>query len=344
MGDPFQAVRLNALTYPVEPAEREELARAGAGWVAIEGQDPDEIVAAAADCDALLVVSARVPGAVLERLTRCRVLSRLGAGTDRIDVAAATRRGIVVANVPDFCVNEMAEHVLALLLAWGRRLFFMAEAMRRGDWSARHHPAVHRLAGQTLGLVGFGSSARAVARRAAAFGLRLLAWARNPDRHRDAAAQLGVELAPLDRVLAESDFVSIHLPLTDETRHRIGAAELARMRPGAVLINAARGAIVDEAALVDCLRRRGIAGAALDVFEGLDVFALSGAPPAHPLLELDNVLLTPHCGGSSVESTRESKVRGARHAADVLRGRWPPHVVNRDVVPRYPLQALAASQ
>jgi len=339
----FKAVRLNALTYPVEPMEREELERAGAHWVAIEGQDPDEIVAAAADCDALLVVSSRVPGAVIDRLSRCRVLSRLGAGTDRIDIPAATRHGIVVANVPDFCVNEMAEHVLALLLAWGRRLFVMTEAMRQGNWSARHHPEVRRLAGQTLGLVGFGGSARAVAVRAVAFGMRLLAWARNPTKHGDAAARLGVELAPLERVLAESDFLSIHLPLTDETRHLIGAAELGRMKRSAVLINTARGAVVDEAALVECLRRRRIAGAALDVFETLDVFTLGGPAPTHPLLELDNVILTPHSGGSSVESTLESKLRGARHAVDVLQGRWPPHVVNPEVVPRTRLSFRARS-
>jgi D-3-phosphoglycerate dehydrogenase len=336
----FKAVRLNALTYAVEPAEREELERAGAEWVAIEGQDPAEIIATAADCDALLVVSSCVPGAVIERLRRCRVLSRLGAGTDRVDIAAATRHGIVVANVPDFCVNEMAEHVLALLLAWGRRLFIMAGAMRRGDWAARHHPGVHRLAGQTLGLVGFGSSARAVAVRARPFGLRLLAWARNPVKHGHAAVRLGVELVPLDRVLVESDFLSIHLPLTDETRHLIGSAQLGRMKGNAVLINTARGAVVDEAALVECLRQRGIAGAALDVFEELDVFTLGGPPPRHPLLNLDNVLLTPHCGGSSVESTRESKLRGARHAVNVLQGRWPPHVVNPGVVPRFVLARI----
>jgi D-3-phosphoglycerate dehydrogenase len=331
----FKAVRLNALTYPVESTEREELERAGAHWVALEGQDPDEIIAAADDCDALLVVSSYVPGAVLDRLGRCRVLSRLGAGTDRIDIATATRQGIVVANVPDFCVNEMAEHVLTLLLAWGRRLFVMTEAMRQGHWSARHHPGVHRLAGQTLGLVGFGSSARAVAIRARAFGMRLLAWARNPAKHREDAARLGVELVPLERVLSESDFVSIHLPLTGETRHLIGATELARMKSSAVLINTARGPLIDEAALVEHLQRRRIAGAALDVFEGINVFALPEAPATHPLLELDNVILTPHSGGSSVESTRESKLRGARHAVEVLQGRWPPHVVNPEVVPRF---------
>jgi D-3-phosphoglycerate dehydrogenase len=339
-----KAVRLNALTYPVEAIEREELQRAGAELVSVEGQHPDEILAAAADCDALLIVSSYVPAAVIECLDRCRVLSRLGAGTDRVDVAAATRRGIVVANVPDFCVNEMAEHIMALLLAWARRLSFMTEAMRRGHWSARHHPGVHRLAGRTLGLVGFGTSARAVAGRASAFGMRLLAWARNPPQHREGAARLGVELAPLDRVLAESDFVSVHLPLTDQTRRLLGAAELARMKPEAVLINAARGAVVDEAALVAALRERRIAGAALDVFEGIDVFALSEAPAAHPLLELDNVLLTPHCGGSSVESAQESKLRGARHAADVLEGRWPPHVGNPEVVPRFPLRRAAEAE
>jgi D-3-phosphoglycerate dehydrogenase len=338
----FKAVRLNAQTYPVEPAERAELERAGAEWVAIEGQQPDEILQAAADCDALLIVSSGVPARVIERLERCRILSRYGVGLDRIDIAAATRAGIVVSNVPDFCVQEMADHILALLLAWGRQLFPMTAAMRQGNFSARHSPEVHRLAGQTLGLVGFGRSAHAVARRAAAFGIRVMAWARNPARHADEARRLDVELMELERVLAESDYVSVHLPLTDQTCHLLGAAELARMKSTAVLINVARGPIVDERALVEALRQHRIAGAALDVFEGIDVFSLSGRPPAHPLLELDNVILTPHSGGSSVESTRESKLRGARHAVDVLQGRWPPHVVNPDAVPRYPLREPAA--
>jgi D-3-phosphoglycerate dehydrogenase len=333
----LNAVRLNAVTYPVEPAEAVELQRAGAELFPIEGQAPEEILTAAADCDALLVVSSYVPGTVIERLSRCRVIARLGAGTDRIDVAAATRCGIVVANVPDFCMNEQAEHTLTLLLALARQLLHMVEALRKGDWSARHHPDVHRLAGQTLGLVGFGSSAQAVARRATAFDLRLLAWVRNPEKYQSAAARLGVQLVDLDGLLADSDFVSLHLPLTGETRHLIDGRRLSLMKPTAALVNTARGALVDEAALVEALRERRIAGAALDVFEGIDVFALPGNPPRHPLLELDNVILTPHCAGSSVESTFESKSRGARNAAEVLLGRWPPHVVNIGVRPRLPL-------
>lgn len=334
----LRAVRLNADTYPVEPQEVALLAEAGAELRAIEGQQPAEILDAARDCDALLVISSYLPAEVIEALTRCRTIARLGAGTDRIAIEAATRQGIVVSNVPDFCLGEQADHTMALLLASARRLPSMQDAMRRGHWTARQNPGVHRLEGRTLGLVGFGASAQAVARRAAGFGLQLLAWTRTPARHEAQARALGVRFAALEDVLANSQFVSIHLPLTAETRGLLGAGQLARMAPDAVLINTARGAIVDEAALVEALERRAIAGAALDVFSGIDVFAAPGAPARHPLLELDNVIATPHCAGSSVESTLESKLRGARHAAQVLGGCWPSHVVNPEVVPRQTLR------
>lgn len=335
----FLALRLNADTYPVEPAERTLLAEAGADLHCIEGRSDDEIRAAARSCHALLVVSGYVRAGVLEAMASCRTVARLGAGTDRIDVDAATRLGIVVSNVPDFCIGEQADHTMALLLSSARQLPYMQQAMRSGNWTARAHPGVLRLAGRTLGLLGFGASAQAVARRAAGFGLQLLAWTRSPAKYGAVAASLGVRLVDMDTVLAGSDFVSIHLPLAADTRHLIGARELACMHAGAVLLNTARGAIVDEAALLDCLGRRAIAGAALDVFEHIDVFGPPGEPPRHPLLELDNVIATPHCAGSSVQSSRESKERGARHAAAVLSGRWPSHVVNPSVVPRVPLQA-----
>ena len=334
----YKAVRLNAETYPVEPEEAQALADAGADLVCIEGQRADDVLASAHDCDALLVVSSYVPASVIAQLTRCRTIARLGAGTDKIDVETATRCGIVVSNVPDFCLGEQADHTMALLLSFARRLPFMQDAMRRGNWTARQHPGVHRIEGQTLGLIGFGASAQAVARRAAGFGLKLLAWTRSPDKYGEAAASLGVTMVSLDDLLGQSDFASIHLPLTAQTRHLLGAAQLARLRPHAALINTSRGAIVDEAALIACLQRRAIAGAALDVFETIDVFAPPGAPPRHPLLELDNVIATPHSAGSSVESSYESKLRGAQHAAAVLRGLWPLHVVNPEVIPRLPLQ------
>lgn len=333
----FSVVRLNADTYPVEPDEVRALSDVGAQLVCVEGQQPDEIVAAARDCDALLVVSAQVPSDVISQLKRCRTIARLGAGVDKIDVDAATGQGIVVSNVPDFCLGEQADHSMALLLSFARRLPFMQESMRQGRWTARQHPGVRRLAGRTLGLVGFGASAQAVARRAAGFGFRLQAWTRSPAKYAELADTLGVALVPLDELLASSQFVSIHLPLTSETRGLLSTRELALMGADAILINTARGAIVDEAALVDALQARRIGGAALDVFASIDVFAPPGDPPRHPLLELDNVIATPHCAGSSVESSHESKLRGAQHAAAVLCGRWPEHVVNPAVLPRFAL-------
>lgn len=328
----FKAVRLNATTYPTEPVEREVLTSAGAALMEIEGQMPDEIITAAHDCDALLVVSSTVPRPVIEKLQNCRVISRLGAGTDKIDIAAATEHGILVTNVPDFCLNEQAEHTLALLLAFHRRLPYMMQAMRTGNWTARSHPGVHRLAGQTLGLVGFGASAQAVATRAASFGLKVLAWVRDPQKYADVAARLGVTLVPLDVALSSADYVSLHIPLTAETRGMIDASRLCLLKPNAVLINTARGALIDEIALVEALRQHRIGGAALDVFDGINVFAEPGPPPPHPLFELDNVLLTPHCAGSSVESSIDSKTRGARNAAFVLSGQVPQSLVNPEVL------------
>jgi len=333
----YRVLRLNAETYPVEDGEHAALAAVGAELIAVEGRTEADILGAASGCDALMVVSSYVPATVIRQLPHCRTIARLGAGTDRIDIEAATGLGMVVSNVPDFCLGEQADHTMALLLSFARRLPFMQQAMRDGNFSARQHGGVHRLAGRRLGLVGFGASAQAVARRAASFGLKVQAWTRTPANYSDPAAQLDVSLVDLPSLLQTSHFVSIHLPLTAQTRHLLGAPELAQMMPEAALINTSRGAIVDEPALVDALQRRAIAGAALDVFSSIDVFEPSAPPPQHPLLSMDHVIATPHSAGSSVESTRESKVRGAQHAAAVLQGHWPAHVVNSQVQPRWPL-------
>ena len=328
----FKAVRLNADSFPVEPEEISVLSNAGADWISIEGYEADDILSEAVDCDALLVISSSVPADVVRRLERCKVIGRLGTGTDRIAVDVATNQGIVVSNVPDFSTLEMAEHAMALLLAWGRQLFYMTEQMRIGNWNARLHPGVHRIAGQTLGLVGLGDSGKALAVRATAFGMKVQAWVRNTKKHQMSADHIGVQLVNLDSLLSTSDYVSLHVPLTPDTRGMIGSKQLALMKRTGVLINTARGAIVDEKALVTHLQAQRIGGALLDTFGEIDVFGKHGIPN-HSLLELDNVILTPHCGGTSVESTKDQKVRGAAYAACVLRGQWPPYVVNADVKP-----------
>lgn len=332
-------VRLNAETFPVTEFEREACAAAGLKPIGVEASGRD-ILAVAADCDGLFVVAEALPAEVIEGLARCRVISRLGAGTDKIDVAAATRRGIVVTNVPDFCVEEQADHTLALLLALVRKLPQMDRAMREGKWSAGRQEcrSIRRFDGRTLGLVGFGRSARAVARRAAGFGFRLLATRQrmNPEDHE--ARALGVELVSLERLLGEADYLSLHLPLHEHTRGLLSRERIFAMKPGAYLINTARGALVDETALAEALRSGHLAGAGLDTFHEINVHGPEG-PPRHPLLELENVLCTPHVAAFSVEAFRDVGRGAVENVVAVLSGRWPPpdRIVNPQVTARRPV-------
>lgn len=338
---PWRLVRLNATLFPVRAAEAACYRRYGLLPAEVEVQEPRQMVACLAEADAVMIVSAHLPGGVILAMRRCRIISRLGAGTDKIDVAEATRQGIVISNVPYFCVDEQADHAFALLLALTRQLFPMRTTMEAGAWrEARANPRFQRLGGRTLGLVGFGRSARAMAARARGFGLRVLASRRRavPSPEAD---RLGVELVELKRLLAESDFVSLHLPLTPETRHMFNEAVLRQMKPGALLINTARGAIVDETALVKVLQEGHLAGAGLDTFAQIDVHSELEVPPDHPLLRLDNVVLTPHVAAFSPEAMYDLAEHAVGNVAAVLRGEWPPedNIVNPGVQPRFPLQA-----
>ena len=337
----FRAVRLNATLAPMSQYERELFQEHQLYLTEAEANTPATIIPRVADCDAIFVVSTALPEGVIESLSRCRVISRLGTGTDKIDVAAATRKGILVTNVPTFCVEEQADHTMALLLALLRKLPQMSQAMAAGAWNTarRQASANQRLAGRVLGLIGFGNSARAVAQRARGFGLRVIATRRNMDAPSNDADELGVEMMALDDVLAQSDYLSLHLPLTEETYHLLDDEMLRRMKPGAYLINTSRGAIVDEMALVGLLREGRVAGAGIDTFEGIDVFVEEQRPPDHPLLSLDNVILTPHVGAISVQAMEDVSNGGIGNAAAVLSGLWPPreNIVNPEVIPRVPL-------
>ncbi len=325
-------VRLNATTFPMIASERDILARAEARVVEIEGDTQEAIVTAAADAEAVMVVSAYVRGPTVDALRRCRVISRLGTGTDKIDIAAASRRGIPVAFVPDFCTEEVADHAMALLLAAARQIKAYEEAMRQGR--QRHDVLhMHRLSTQTAGIVGLGRIGRAVARRAAAFGLRLLAC--DPQASDASAGAAGATLVPLGRLLAESDYVILTCPLTDATRRMIGRTQLAAMKRSAVLVNVARGEIVDESELAEALRTGLIRYASLDVFEGIPVFAPEGFATTHPLFGLPNVLMTPHVAAYSEEGIVDCFTRGARAVAEALAGEAPSKVVNPEVRPWY---------
>jgi glyoxylate reductase len=285
------------------------------------------LLAEVAEADGLLcLLTDRVDSGLLEAAPRLRVVSTMAVGYDHIDVAACTRRGIAVCHTPDVLTETTADLCWAILMACARRLYEGQRVIVEGRWPAW---SPFLLAGQdvwgrTLGVVGFGRIGQAVARRAKGFGMRVLYHARS--RHPEGEAETGAVRVDLDRLLQESDFVVLALPLTAETRHLIGAAELARMKRTAILVNVGRGALVDEGALVEALRAGRLWGAALDVFEREPI------GPEHPLLALPHVVAVPHIGSASV-ATRTAMARlAAQNLADVLRGRRPRACVNPEVL------------
>jgi D-3-phosphoglycerate dehydrogenase len=343
----FSVVRLNTTLFPVNAFEAELYRKYNLNPVQVEAYTPEEIIPHVVDSAAIFAVSVALPEVVIESLSHCRVISRLGTGTDKINVAATTRKGIMVTNVPNFCVEEQADHTMALLLGLARKLPQMSQAIADGAWSRakRHARTNQRLSECVLGLVGFGNSARAVARQARGFGLQVIATRRNMNAPRHEADELGVTMVELDTLLAESDYVSLHLPLTAETYHFLDEVALRKMKPGAYLINTSRGALVDEMALVDALREDRLAGAGLDTFERIDPFTEVETPPDHPLLMLDNVILTHHVASFSVQAGQDVATGGIQNAVAILSGHWPHpnHIVNPDVVPRFPLADYDAS-
>ena len=315
-------VLVTDFAWPSLDIERAILEEAGASLVVAESGEPDELIALAADVDAILTNWKRVPPEALDAAPRCLIVSRYGVGLDNIPVDHATALGILVTNVPDFCVNEVADHAMALLLACARRIVAFSRATRGGIWNLDFAPGLPRLADQTLGLIGYGQTAQAVVPRARGFGMRVIAY--GPRVEPSGGGELEVT-NDLGRVLAEADYVSIHAPATPETAGLIGEGELRLMKPTAYLVNTSRGALVDEDALLRALREGWIAGA------GLDVLRNEPAPHDHPLLALDNVVVTPHAAFYSETSIAELQTKAAANVARVLTGSIPATVVNPDV-------------
>jgi D-3-phosphoglycerate dehydrogenase len=283
------------------------------------------------DADAIITGPFEVREKAIAGMTRCKIIQALGVGYDRIDLRAAGERGIFVCNVPDYCVNEVADHTIGLLLIANRRMLSLIDAAKKGMWFTKLpdeiSTPVFGLAGRTLGIVGLGRIGTAVAIRAKAFGMRVLFY--------DPYLKLGIERSlsldrseTLESLLENSDVVTIHTPLTDETHHMIQDDELKRMKKHALIINTARGAIVDKKALLKALREKWIAGAALDVIED--------EPPdqTEPLLSLDNVVITPHRAYYSEESNVDCRRKAAINVLRVLQGKTPLHIVNEQFLRR----------
>ncbi len=331
------AIQLPAIASAGDIAQRYalelEALHSVANLVEVPGSSPAEFLAGAADADALITSwGIRIDSQIIAGLQRCVVIGVGSVGVDMVDVDAATAAGIVVTNVPDVFIEEVADHAMMLLLAAGRRAKQMHQMAASGDWF-KGRPLlslVPRLMGQTLGLIAYGNVARCVARRARAFGLHVIAH--DPYVSELSISADGVEPVSFGELLERSDYVSMHAPLNDETRHMLSKDAFAAMKPTAVVVNTGRGPTIDEAALIEALQSGRIAAAGLDVLEH--------EPPApnNPLLLMPNVIITPHVASATTRMRPETRRRVGREVALVLKGKWPMSCVNPTVLPRTSLQ------
>jgi D-3-phosphoglycerate dehydrogenase / 2-oxoglutarate reductase len=309
--------------FPNLDLAQEVLSKIGADLRLAEAPTPEAIVKIARQADAVLVTYAKITAEMIRQMSRCRIIARFGIGVDNVDVAAATDAGIVVTRVPDYCVDEVSDHAVALLLALVRKIPFANSLVHAGRWGMPAVVPIHRLRGTVLGLVGFGRIPQLVAPKAEAFGIKVVTY--DPYVSSSVTSASGVQKVDFATLLKNSDYVSIHTPLLPETHHLFNADVFAQMKSTAYLINTARGPIVDEAALVHALERKQIAGAALDV--------LSTEPPvSSPLFGRNNVILTPHMSFYSEESLVELQTRAAEEVVRVLSGQLPRDPVNPEVL------------
>lgn len=314
-------VLITDYAWPDVAIERRTLAEIDAELIVAEKNQQDAAGLAALagqhQVDAIMTNWAKVPQAVIEASPKCRIVSRLGIGLDNIDVAYCTSRGIPVTNIPDYCLIEVAEHALALLLSLSRKVAFYHHETKGGRYQLQAGPKLRRIEGQTLGIVGLGNIGRKLAEKALGLGLTVIATSRSGK-----SSLPGVNIVSLDELLAVSDYVSLHVPMTPQTKHMIGAAQLARMKPSAYLINTARGGLIDTSALTVALQQGQLAGAALDV-QDPEPPDLSQPPYNDP-----RVIITPHAAFVSEESLADLRLRVARQVAARLTGGVPENVVN----------------
>lgn len=311
------------LGYPTYEHEKEVLEPVGAKLELATCQTEEEVIKACKGADGVLNRAAPMTARVIRSLDKCKVIARYGVGVDNVDVGTATGMGIVVANVPNYCNDEVSTHAVALLLALARKIVSHDKAVRNGAWDLGSADPIYRTAGSTVGLVGLGRIARTVARKLQGFDMKIIAT--DPFVSVEEAEGIGVELVEVDTLLRTSDFVSLHAPLMDSTKKMINAEALAKMKPSAYLVNTSRGGLIDQAALITALKDHQIAGAALDVYE------IEPLEPDSPLKELDNVILVDHAGWYSENSIVDLQTSAAKAVAAVLSGEKPESAVNPQV-------------
>ena len=326
---PTKKALITDYVWPNIDVESEVLRAGGVEPIIAPDTSEQTLAELATDVDVIMFCFAQVTGNVLRTAEKCMVASRYGIGVDNIDIPTATELGIVVTNVPDYCMDEVTDHAIGMILALNRRLGQHDSEVKRGGWaSVVLNQPMHRTRGATLGILGFGRIGRSIADKAVGFGMNIVAYDPLIEPGQTITMESGdsVEIISFEDVLRRSHFITVHTPLTPETEGMIGSDQLATMMPGSIIVNCARGGIIQEQALADALHSRHLAGAGLDVVEP--------APPPddHPLLSAPNIIITPHTAFFSQASTIELERRTAQEALRVLNGNPPQNLINPDVL------------
>src|SRR5262249_24714340 len=302
----------------LDPA-REVLSKIDADLQLASEPTPEGVLKVASAADALLVTYAKMNGDMIRQMPKCRIMSRFGIGVDNVDLDAATQAGIVVTKVPDYCIDEVSDHAMALLLSAVRKIPMATEQVHSGVWKMPNFVPIHRLRGSVLGLAGFGRIPQLVAPKAQAFGMKVIAF--DPYLPKDVFAKAGVEQVDFPTLLKRSDYISVHSPLTPETKGLFGAEAFKQMKKGSYIVNTARGPVIDEQALAAAIDSGHLAGAGLDV--------MTTEPPVNsPLIGKKNVIITPHTSFYSDESLVELQTKAAQEVANVLTGKPARNPVN----------------
>lgn len=310
--------------FPHLDVEREELKKIGAFLIESKGSDEESILEVAYDADAVLTCYAQLGSSLIGKLQQCQVIARYGIGVDNIHLEAASKKGIIVTNVPDYCIEEVSDHAIALILASSRKICQLNSTVKAGRWDFHQYMPVFRLKGQTLGLLGFGSIARRLVEKVAAYQFTILAH--DPYIEEGIAREYNVSFVDLERLLEESDILSLHTPLTTETQGILGYEELKKMKKNSFLINTARGGLIQEEALYRVLKEGRLAGAALDFLN--ETHHVS----ENPLLSLNNVIITPHAAFYSEEAMHELQYSAVMEVKRVLSGERPKRWINPEIV------------
>ncbi len=304
--------------------EKKILTDAGIDVYEYQIKDAKQLLDITKDADAIITQYSDINREVIENLEHCKMIIKYGIGVNNIDSNAATEKGIYVCNVPDYGIDEVSNHAIALLMALARKLPTITDALRKGDWGYGSIVPLHRVAGSTLGLIGFGRIPQLVAKKMAGFDVNIIAY--DPFFDKQKAADMGVKLVDLDELCKESDYISIHCPLTPETTHIINKDRLSMMKQHAIIINTARGPVICEEDLIEALNSHTIAGAGLDVYEEEPIKI------DNKLLSMENVIATPHCAWYTEEAILNLQRKVAEEVANVLQGNLPFNLCNREVL------------